>query len=174
MKISVRQITFTAILMAVCVVFSSFGVPLGFSTVYLTDIAVCIAGIVLNPFLAAIAGGFGAFLGDLFFYPKAMIVTLIIRTVQVLVISVFSHYILKKKPMLSSIIGCVIGVLIMAFGYSYFAVLFYSSIEYALSKLPFETLQAVIGVIVAIPVCYKFKLKEYLTNYIKKDENDLR
>ena len=101
MKITVRQITFTAILTAFTALLSSFGVPLGFATIYLCDIAVCVAGIVLNPILAVIAGGFGTFIGDLIFYPKAMFVTLIIRTVQVLIISVFSHYILKKKPVLS-------------------------------------------------------------------------
>ncbi|MBQ9485349.1 MAG: ECF transporter S component [Clostridia bacterium] len=170
MKITVRQITFTAILTAFTALLSSFGVPLGFATIYLCDIAVCVAGIVLNPILAVIAGGFGTFIGDLIFYPKAMFVTLIIRTVQVLIISVFSHYILKKKPVLSSLIGAIIGIIVMAFGYSYFSALFYSSIEIALTKLPFEALQATVGVAVAIPLCYKFRLREICENYVKKDD----
>ena len=140
----------TAITAALCY----FYVPVGPATLYLVDIAVCMAGILLNPFLAFIAGGFGAFIGDLLFYPKAMIVTLIVRTVQVVVISVFSHYILKNKPFISSLIGCIIGVIIMAVGYSYFAVLFYTSSEGPLAKLPLEVLQATVGVIIALPLCY--------------------
>lgn len=169
MKISVRRITFTAMLTAMTVVLCSFHVPLGFTHIYLVDVAVCTAGILLNPFSAFIAGGVGAFLGDLIFYPAAMTVSLIVRTVQVVIISVFSHYIMKKHPFISSLIGCVIGIFVMAFGYSYFAVLFYSSIEYALTKLPFETLQATVGVVVALPLCYKCRIKEIFDGYVKKD-----
>ncbi len=169
MKISVRQITFTAILTAITAALCSFHIPLGFANLYLVDIAVCMAGILLNPFLASIAGGVGAFIGDLIFYPQAMLVTLTVRTAQVVVISVFSHYILKNKPFVSSLIGCVIGVFIMALGYSYFSVLFYSRIEQAISKLPLEALQAVIGVIVAMPLCYKTGLKDVFESYVKKD-----
>lgn len=169
MKISVRKITFTAVLMAMTTALCAFYVPLGFTHLYLVDIAVCAAGILLTPFFAVIAGGVGAFLGDVFFYPQAMIVTLLVRTVQVVIISVFSHYIMKNKPFLSSLIGCVIGVIVMAFGYSYFAALFYSAIEAALAKLPLEALQAAVGVVVALPLCYKFRLKETLDGYLKKD-----
>ena len=169
MKISVRQITFTAILTAITTVLCAFHIPLGFTNLYLVDIAVCIAGILLTPFFAFVAGGVGAFLGDLLFYPQAMIVTLIVRTVQVIIISVFSHYIMKKRPFISSLIGCCIGIIVMAFGYSYFSALFYSNIEYALAKLPLEALQAAVGVVVALPVCYKFRLREVFENYEKKD-----
>ena len=169
MKFSVRQITFTAILTAITAALCSFHIPLGFANLYLVDIAVCMAGILLNPFLASIAGGVGAFIGDLIFYPQAMLVTLIVRTAQVVVISVFSHYIMKNKPFLSSLIGCLIGVLIMALGYAYFAVLFYSRIETALAKLPIEAFQAAVGVVVALPLCYKFKIKEAFEEYAQKN-----
>lgn len=156
--------------MALNVAFSSFGVPLGFATLYLTDIVVCTAGILLSPFFAVVAGGVGAFLGDLFFYPKAMVVTLIVRSVQVLVISLFSKYVLKKKPFISSLLGCVIGVLIMAFGYAYFAALFYSSIEVAATKLPLEMLQAIFGAAVALSVCYKAGIKKMFNEFIDKEK----
>ena len=169
MKITVRQITFTAMLTAITTALCFFKIPLGFANLYLVDVAVCMAGLLLNPFLAFIAGGVGAFLGDLLFYPQAMVVTLITRAVQVIVISVFSHYIMKKKPFISSLIGCLIGVMIMVSGYCFFATLFYSSIEYAFSKMPLEALQAVVGVVVALPLCYKFRLREILDGYINKN-----
>ena len=116
MKITLRQITFTAILTAITARIGAFHIPLGFANLYLTDIAVCMAGILLTPFYAAVAGGVGAFLGDMLFYPQAMVVSLIVRTVQVVIISVFSHYIMRKRPAISSLIGCIIGIFIMAFG----------------------------------------------------------
>nr|MBO4518173.1 ECF transporter S component [Clostridia bacterium] len=170
MKITVRQITFTAILMAMTTALCYFHVPLGFTNLYLVDIAICTAGILLTPFFAAVAGGMGAFFGDLLFYPQAMIVSLIVRTVQVLIISVFAHYIMKNKPFISALIGCSIGVIVMAFGYSYFAVLFYSRIEVALAKLPLEALQAAVGVVVALPLCYKCRLKSLFDEYLRKGD----
>ena len=157
----------TAITTALCF----FKIPLGFANLYLVDVAVCMAGLLLNPFLAFIAGGVGAFLGDLLFYPQAMVVTLITRTVQVIVISVFSHYVMKKNSVIPAIIGSILGVIIMVSGYCFLAVLFYSSMEYAFSKMPLETLQAVVGVVVALPLCYKFHLREILDGYIDKDTN---
>ena len=170
MKITLRQITFTAIFTAITASLGAFHIPLGFANLYLTDIAVCMAGILLTPFYAAVAGGVGAFLGDMLFYPQAMVVSLIVRTVQVVIISVFSHYIMRKRPVLSSLIGCIIGIFIMAFGYSYFAILFYSAKEAALAKLPLEALQAAVGVVVAHPLCYKIRIREIFEEYIKKDE----
>lgn len=176
MNITVRKITFAALMMALNVAFSCYPLPLGVTNLYLTDIAVCVAGIILPPLLAFVAGGVGAFLGDVFFYPKAMFVTLAVRTVQVVLISVFSHYIMKKKPALSSFIGCIIGAIIMAGGYSFLGAIIYGNLptigaamEYALVKLPFEALQATVGVTVAIPLCYKFRLRALAESYFIKD-----
>lgn len=169
MHISVRKLTFTAMLTAITTALCYFKIPLGFTNLYLVDISVCIAGILLEPFFAVIAGAVGAFFGDLLFYPQAMVVTLIVRTLQVIVISVFSHYIMKKRPVISSLIGSIIGIFIMAFGYSYFAILFYSAKEAALAKLPLEALQAAVGVIAALPLCYKFRLRDIYNGYINKD-----
>ena len=171
MKISVRQITFTAMLTAITTALCIVKIPLGFANLYLVDVAVCLAGLLLNPFLAFlafIAGGVGAFLGDLLFYPQAMVVTLITRAVQVIVISIFAHYVKPKKTLVPAIIGCIIGVIIMVAGYCFFAILFYSSIEYAFTKMPFEALQAIVGVIIALPLCFKFRLREILEHYMEK------
>ena len=168
MKISVRQITFTAMLTAITTALCTVKIPLGFANLYLVDVAVCLAGLLLNPFLAFIAGGAGAFLGDLLFYPQAMMVTLITRAVQVVVISIFAHYVKPKKTLVPAIIGCIIGVIIMVAGYCFLAILFYSSMEYAFTKMPFEALQAVVGVIIALPLCFKFRLREILENYMEK------
>jgi len=172
MKVSVRQITFTAAIMTINIVFSSFGVPVGFAHLYLTDIAVCMAGILLSPFYAIVAGGVGAFLGDVIFYPQAMVTTLITRTVQVAVISVFSHYILKEKPFVSSLIGCVIGAFIMALGYTFLGAVFYKTLEASIVKMPLEFLQAAVGVVVALLVCYKFKIRSRFEEFLTKEQTE--
>lgn len=53
----------TAMLMAVNVAMSSFGVPVPGGHLYLNDIVICLAAIILDPFAAFMVGGVGAFLG---------------------------------------------------------------------------------------------------------------
>ena len=59
----------TALFMALNVALSSFGVPVPGGHLYLNDIIICTAAILLDPIAAFAVGGIGAFLGDLFFYP---------------------------------------------------------------------------------------------------------
>ena len=59
-----RLMTVTAMLMAMNIALSSFGVPVPGGHLYLNDIVICTAGILLNPFGAFMVGGIGAFLGD--------------------------------------------------------------------------------------------------------------
>ena len=66
----------TAVLMAMNVALSSFGVPVAGGHLYLNDIVICAAAIILDPLAAFMVGGVGAFLGDLFFYPAPMWVSL--------------------------------------------------------------------------------------------------
>ena len=84
----------TAMFMALNVVMSSFGVPVPGGHLYMNDIIICTAAIILDPFAAFMVGGVGAFLGDLFFYPLPMFVSLATHGLQAVVISVFSHYII--------------------------------------------------------------------------------
>ena len=111
-------ICLTAMFMALNVAMSSFGVPVPGGHLYLNDIIICTAAIILDPVAAFIVGGVGAFLGDLFFYPLPMFVSLVTHGLQAVIISVFSHYVLKKHPVLASGIGVSIGAVIMVVGYS--------------------------------------------------------
>ena len=140
-------ICLTAMFMALNVAMSSFGVPVPGGHLYLNDIIICTAAIILDPVAAFIVGGVGAFLGDLFFYPLPMFVSLVTHGLQAVIISVFSHYVLKKHPVLASGIGVSIGAVIMVVGYSIGRAFIYSTPEYALMKLPFQILQAVVGAV---------------------------
>ncbi|MBQ4369861.1 MAG: ECF transporter S component [Oscillospiraceae bacterium] len=150
----------TAMFMALNIALSSFGVPVPGGHFYLNDIVICLAAIILDPFAAFVVGGVGAFLGDLFFYPTPMFVSLVTHGLQAVVISVFSHYVMKKRPVLASGIGVAIGVVIMVTGYSLGRAYIYSTPEYALLKLPYQILQAVIGAVLGMLLCWKCGIKK--------------
>lgn len=145
----------TAMFMALNVVMSSFGVPVPGGHLYMNDIVICLAAIILDPFAAFMVGGVGAFLGDLLFYPLPMFVSLVTHGLQAVVISVFSHYVMKKHPIISSGIGVAIGAVIMVVGYSIGRAFIYSTPEYAILKLPYQILQAVVGAIFGMIICWR-------------------
>lgn len=158
MKHTTYWICITAVFMALNVVMSSFGLPVPGGHLYMNDIIICTAAIILDPVAAFIVGGVGAFLGDLLFYPLPMFVSLITHGIQAVVISIFSHYILKKHPVIASAIGVTIGAVVMVVGYSLGRAFIYSTPEYAILKLPYQILQAAVGAIVGMILCWKFKL----------------
>ena len=145
----------TAMFMALNVAMSSFGVPVPGGDLYMNDIVICLAAILLDPLAAFLVGGVGAFLGDMFFYPLPMFVSLVTHGLQAVVISVFSHYVMKKHPVLSSGIGVTIGAVIMVVGYSLGRAFIYSTPEYAIMKMPYQILQAAVGAVLGMILCWK-------------------
>lgn len=154
-KKSTVYLCITAMFMGLNVAMSSFGIPVPGGHLYMNDVIICLASIMLDPFSAFLVGGVGAFLGDLFFYPLPMFVSLVTHGVQAVVISVFSHYVMKKHPIISSGIGVVIGAIIMIVGYSLGRAFIYSTPEYAILKLPYQILQAVVGAVLGMVICWK-------------------
>ena len=124
----------------------------------MNDIIICTAAILLDPLAAFIVGGVGAFLGDLFFYPTPMFVSLVTHGLQAVVISLFSHHIMKNHRVLSSGIGVSVGAVIMIVGYSLGRAFLYSTPEYAMLKLPYQILQAVVGAVAGMVLCWNCKL----------------
>ncbi|HHW68521.1 MAG TPA: hypothetical protein GXX16_12620, partial [Epulopiscium sp.] len=70
---------------------------------------------------------------------------------QAAVISLFSHKVLKNKPVLASGIGVTIGAVIMVVGYTLGKIYVYSTFEYVMVKLPYEIAQ---GQLVQYSECY--------------------
>lgn len=145
----------TAILTALNVAMSSFGIPVPGGHLYINDIVICTASIVLNPLSAFVVGGIGAFLGDLVFNPDAMLTSLVTRGLQTVVISLVSHNMSKKKPALSATVGVILGAVIMITGYSLGRAFIYRTPQYAIIKLPYQILQAVVGAVGAMLICFK-------------------
>lgn len=149
-----KKITFAAIFMALNIALSSFSIPVPGGHLYLCDVAICTAAILLDPFYACVVGGVGSFLGDFFFYPAPMFVSLATHGIQALVISLFVHKLFTKNRKLGSIIGVSIGAVIMVIGYTLGRAYVYSTPEYAIVKLPFEILQAAIGAVAGVILCF--------------------
>lgn len=147
MRKSTLTLCVSAIFMALNIALSSFGITVPGGHLYMNDIVICLASIMLDPVSAFMVGGVGAFLGDLFFYPTPMFVSLVTHGLQAVVISLFSHHVLKKHPIVASGIGVAIGAVIMVVGYSLGRAFIYSTPEYAILKLPYQILQAGVGAV---------------------------
>ena len=142
------------------VVLSSFGIPVPGGHLYICDIPICLAAILLDPFSAFVVGGVGSFLGDMLFYPAPMFVSLVTHGVQGIVISLISHRLLKSRPKLASGVGVSVGVVILVVGYTLGRAYVYSTPEYALIKLPFEFLQGIVGAVVGMILCWRCGIRK--------------
>ena len=145
--------------MAMNIAASSYGVPVPGGHLYINDIIICTAAIIMNPLSAFMVGGVGAFIGDMLFYPAPMFVSLVTHGLQAVIISVFSHYILKKHPIASSGIGVTLGAIINIVGYSIGRAFIYGtapSIAVAVMKLPYQIAQAAAGAIIGMLLVWKF------------------
>jgi len=161
-------VTTTAMFMAATVALSSFSIPVPGGHLYLCDVAICTAAILLDPWAAFLVGGVGSFLGDLLFYPLPMFVSLASHGLQAVIISVFAHYFMKKHPLASATIGTVIGGILMVVGYSLGRAFLYATPEYAWLKLPYEILQAAIGIVVALLLCFRGGLRRLYARLVAR------
>lgn len=161
-KRNVLWLTVTAMFTALNIIMSMsvFSVPVPGGHLYMNDIIICTAAIILDPIGAFLVGGVGAFLGDLFFYPTPMFVSLVTHGLQAVAISLISRYLFKKRPAVASGIGVTVGAVIMVAGYSIGRAFIYATPAAAIAKLPYQILQAVVGAVVAMILCYGFKLKK--------------
>ncbi len=154
-KITPIRITVTAVFMALNIAFSSFGIPVPGGHLYLCDVVICLASILLGPLEAFVAGGLGSLIGDMIFYPLPMFVSLVTHGLQAVVISLISHHTFKKHPELASGIGVLVGAVIMVTGYTLGKIYVYSTFEYAMLKLPYEIAQGAVGAVFGMILCWK-------------------
>ena len=147
----------TALFMALNILMSSFGVPVPGGRFYLNDVIICTAAILLDdPKAAFLVGGVGAFLGDLFFYPTPMFVSLATHGLQAVVICLVAHKAATKEVTFKNAAwGVFLGAIIMVVGYSLGRAFIYSTPYYAYIKLPYQILQAVVGAVGGLLLCFK-------------------
>ena len=155
-RIRTKDLTITALLMALNIIMSTsvMSVPVPGGHMYLNDVIIVTAAILLDPFYAFLVGGVGAFIGDMLFYPAPMFVSLAVHGLQAIVISLFVHRFLPEKPFAASLMGAVAGWVITFSGYSLGRAFVYGTPAYAVAKLPFQILQTAVGSAIALFLCW--------------------
>ena len=131
-------------------------------------IVICFAALIFDPFSAFIVGGVGAFLGDLIFYPAPMFVSLITHGLQAVAISLIVGRKAESPKFLRSVLAVTVGAVIMVVGYSLGRAYIYSTPEYAILKLPYQILQAVVGAVVALVLLFKSPVKRFIYDIPKE------
>ena len=154
----IKWLTVTAMLMALNIAMSSFGIPVPGGHLYLNDAIICTAAILLDPLGAFVVGGVGAFLGDFFFYPAPMFVSLVTHGLQAVVVSLCAHKLMKDHRGRAALVGVILGVVINVVGYSIGRAFVYATPEAAMLKLPFQIFQATFGAVVAMLLCFPGRL----------------
>ena len=155
--VQLRILCAAAVLMGLNIAASSFGIPVPGGHFYLNDVIICTAALLLPAWYSFAVGGIGAFLGDVFFYPTPMWVSLATHGLQALAITLIVRSPFgKKHPFAASWIGVSVGAVIMVVGYSLGRAFIYSTPEYAVMKLPYQILQAVVGAVLGVLLVHKF------------------
>ncbi len=157
----IRRLTVAAMFMAMNIILSLsiLSIPVPGGHLYLNDIVICTAALLLDPFSAFAVGGVGSFIGDMLFYPAPMFVSLATHGLQAVVISLCSRHLFKKHPLAGAIVGVLLGAVIMVTGYTLGRAYVYATPEYAIVKLPYEILQAALGVIAGPILCFACDLR---------------
>lgn len=156
-RFTAKKLTLTAVLMAMNIIMSSsvLSIPVPGGHMYLNDVIIVTAAVLLDPFCAFLVGGVGAFIGDMLFYPAPMFVSLVTHGLQALVISLCAHRLFPKKRVAASILGALIGLVITVTGYTLGRAFLYSTPAYAVAKFPFQILQTAVGSAIALLLCWK-------------------
>lgn len=158
---SILRLTVTALLMGMTIILSMsvFSIPVPGGHLYFNDTVINIAAILLDPVAAFVAGGVGAFLGDFFFYPAPMFVSLVTHGLQAVIVSVLSRRLFPRRQALASSVAVAVGAVVMVVGYTLGRAYVYSTPEYAMLKLPFQILQAGFGAVMSIVLLYPLRLR---------------
>ncbi len=155
-KGSVQWLTITAMFMSINILLSisvfSIAVPGGH--LYFNDVIINTAALLLDPTAAFLVGGVGSFLGDLLFYPAPMFVSLTVHGLQAAAVSYLSHRFGKRRRMAASWMAVLAGSIIMVVGYTLGRAYGYSTPEYAIMKLPFQIIQALVGAVASVVIVY--------------------
>lgn len=159
---SVRWLTTTALFMGMNIVLSMsvFSLPVPGGHLYFNDVIIDTAALLLDPVAAFAVGGIGSFLGDLLFYPAPMFVSLVTHGLQAVAVSLLSRRFRRFRPVLASSVAVSVGAVIMVAGYTFGRAYIYSTPAYAVAKLPFQILQAVLGAVLSIVLLYPMRLKD--------------
>lgn len=162
-----KWIAYTAMMTALVVATTAIPpAPTPAGNVYWCDGAIFLAAYLLDPFASFIVGGLGTFLYDLCFGNAAMMLpSLLIHGLQGAVVSALLHYVFAKKfvkyEWVKAIIFSIAGAAIVVAGY-FLTYCLTKSYEYAAVRVVRNVIQEIIGITVAMVICYATTFKKQL------------
>ena len=168
-KDPVLRLTVAAVLMAMNIVLSMsvFSVPVPGGHLYFCDVIIVVAALLLDPLAAFAVGGLGSFIGDMLFYPAPMFVSLATHGLQAAAVSALARK-WNKFPSIGASAAAAVGAVIMVIGYTLGRAYVYATPEYAALKLPFEIMQAALGAVLGVALCYPLGLKRRLEQLLRR------
>lgn len=163
LKFTTKWITYTAVLTAM-VFATNFipPIPTVAGSVYWVDGVILIASFLMDPIASFIIGGVGSFLYDLHWSPQMMGFSLVIHGLQGIIVSTLVHYVFPKKgePIWAAI-ASVIAAVEAIIGY-FFAQWVVRGLPVAITKIPRDIIQEIIGITIAMIICYATTFKRQL------------
>ena len=162
-RFTTKWITYTAVLTAL-VFATNFipAIPTPVGNVYWVDGVILIASFLMDPLSAFIIGGVGSLLYDIHWSPQMMAFSLVIHGLQGVIVSTLVHYVFPKKgEPLWAVIASMIAAAETIIGY-FFAQWVIHGIPVAITKIPRDIIQEIIGITIATVICYATTFKRQL------------
>ena len=172
-----KWIAYTALLTAMVVAMGYIpGIPVLTGKIYWCDFAIYTAAYLMDPLSATIVGGIGTTFFDLFGINGTAynaIPSLLIHGLQGFAASFTFLYLRKffnksgseRKELVLAVISSILPALIVIFGYFIKRITWEGALpETALMKMPANVLQEIVGIAVAVIICYVCRLKRQLIN----------
>ena len=163
--LTTKKIVMTALFMALTMVATMFiRIPLPLGYVNLGDVFVLLSVFILGPVYGTIAAGIGSGLADLFGYITYAPGTLIIKSAMALVAWLIYKLLSKAtgKEMLGEIVGGILGALVMATGYFFYEMMFFTTAGVAIVNAPWNLLQGGVGVALSVIIIRVLKATKAL------------
>ena len=163
--LTTKKLVMTALFMALTMVATMFiRIPLPLGYVNLGDVFVLLSVFILGPVYGTIAAGIGSGLADLFGYITYAPGTLIIKSAMALVAWLIYKLLSKAtgKEMLGEIVGGILGALVMATGYFFYEIMFFTTAGVAIVNAPWNLLQGGVGVALSVMIIRVLKATKAL------------
>ncbi len=164
-NVTTKKLVMTALMMALTMVATMFiRIPLPLGYVNLGDVFVLLSVFILGPVYGTIAAGVGSGLADLFGYITYAPGTLIIKSAMALVAWLIYKLLSKAtgKEMLGEIVGGIVGALVMATGYFFYEIMFFTTAGVAIVNAPWNLLQGGVGVALSVIIIRVLKATKAL------------
>ncbi len=160
-KFTTKWLTYTAMLTAL-VAATGFipAIPTPAGRIYWVDGMVLISAYLMDPLSAFIAGGVGSLLYDVFASPAMMVPSLVIHGLQGALVATVMIFAKKFEPVWAAG-AALLGAIEVVLGYFVYRVITLD-VPTAVASIPRNVIQEVIGISVAMIICYATTFKRQL------------